>query len=147
MPKTKALLLDKYYNHGWLKHKYIDGINYHQPYSADDRLLAGKLFYNDYLSWQLSRRLIINYDQPYVDISRNSNLPTSSNESERFRKALKLIPKSFLPLLYKILLEEKEIKPTKTLSEREITYFNNEIKSILCRCLDTLCNFYKTKYK
>jgi hypothetical protein len=83
----------------------------------------------------------------YVDISRTQNLPTCSSESERFRKALKQIPKSFLPLLYKILLEEKEIKAPKTLSEREISYFNNELKGILCRCLDGLCDFYKKKYK
>ena len=147
MPKAKALLLEKYYKQGWLKYKYIDGLNYHQPYNDEERLLAGKLFYNDYISWQLSRRLIINYDQLYVDISRLPSLPTCTSESERFRKALKLIPKSSLPLLYKIVLEEKEIKAPKSLSEREITYFNNEIKSTLCRCLDTLCNFYKTKYK
>ncbi len=147
MPKSKAILLDKYYKIGWLKYKYIDGINYHQPYNEDERLLAGKLFYNDYISWQLSRRIIVNYGQQYVDISRNINLPNCSCESERFRKALKQIPKSFLPLLYKILLEEKEIKPQKSLSEREITYFNNELKGILCRCLDSLCDFYKKKYK
>jgi hypothetical protein len=147
MPKSKALLLDKYYKIGWLKHKYIDGTNYSQPYNEDERLLAGKLFYNDYIRWKLSRRLTINYDQLYVDISRTQNLPTCSSESERFRKALKQIPKSFLPLLYKILLEEKEIKAPKTLSEREISYFNNELKGILCRCLDGLCDFYKKKYK
>ena len=147
MPKTKPLLLDKYYNNGWLKQKYIDGTNYHQPYSDEERLLAGKLFYNDYLKWQLSRRLIINYEQPYVDISRPHSSPSCSNESERFRKALKLIPSNFLPVLYKIVLEEKDLKASKNLSERETTYFNNEVKSVLCRCLDTLCNFYKTKYK
>lgn len=147
MPKSKALLLDKYYKKGWLKHKYLDGMNYHQAYSEDERLLAGKLFYSDYQHWQLSRRLTVNYEQLYVDISRIHSLPSCSTESERFRKALKKLPSSFLPILYKIVLEEKEIKPAKTLSEREITYFNNEIKSALCRCLDNLCSFYKTKYK
>lgn len=147
MPKKKAQLLDKYYNIGWLKYKYIDGTTYHQPYSEDERLLAGKLFYNDYLSWLLSRRLIINYERLYVDVSRTLNTPSTSEGCERFRKALKLIPKSFLPVLYKIVLEEKEIKPNQILNEREKAYFNNEIKTILCRSLDCLCNFYKTKYK
>jgi hypothetical protein len=50
MPKSKALLLEKYYNQGWLKYKYIDGLNYHQPYNDEERLLAGKLFYNDYIT-------------------------------------------------------------------------------------------------
>lgn len=142
MAKIKDLLLAKYFNQGWLERKYVNGICYCQPYSSDDRLLSGRLFYNDYLCWQNKQRLVSNLEEVYVDKSFSSQ-PTLGFEAERFRKALRSISKCYLPIIYKIVLEEKEVKASTKMTARERLYFNDEIKGLLCRGLDELCAFYK----
>ena len=51
----------------------------------------------------------------------------------------------FVPVLYKIVLEEKEIRAPKGASTRERLYFNDEIKNLLCRALDELVPYYRRR--
>ena len=50
-----------------------------------------------------------------------------------------------MPVLYKIVLEEKEIRAPKGASTRERLYFNDEIKNLLCRALDELVPYYRRR--
>ena len=144
MGKQKNIfLLTKYFNLGWLERRYFDGQLYHQPYSAYDRLHAGRILYDDFIGWKKGVRLVRDYDAEPVDVA----LPLSGNvclsaQAERFRQALKNVPKASLSVLYRIVLNEEEIKPPVGFSEREKLYFNDEIKGLLCRGLDQLCSFY-----
>lgn len=144
--RKKNLLLVKYFNLGWLERRYFINDKYIQPYSADDRLLAGKCLYEDFCNWQKGNRLTRDYCQQYVDASsRNSNFLQEGYTAERFRKALRQISKSALPVVYKIVLEEKDIPAPIELSERERLYFNDEIKGLLCRGLDEIIPLYARK--
>jgi len=139
-------LLNKYFNQGWLDRRYYDGKAYLQPFSADDRLLAGEMLYMDFLHWKKGMRLVQSYDVPRVDAMFSPNgVVCLSFETERFRRAIKGISKSYLPVVYKIVLDEMEIKPPKTFGTRERLYFNDEIKGLLCRGLDELCRFYSRR--
>lgn len=137
------LLLIKYFNLGWLERRYFINDNYMQPYSADDRLLAGKKLYADYSYWQRGCRITKDYSHLFVDVSPTaSDFVQAGFAVERFRKALKSISKSALPVVYKIVLEEKEIAAPRNLSKREVLYFNDEIKGLLCRGLDEIVPLY-----
>ena len=142
---NNVLLLVKYFKQGWLARKYYSNNKFYQPYSAEDRLWAGKRFYEDFLKWRQSSRLTMNYSN--IRSSRNvvSDGLIMSPEAERFRKALRVLSKQYLSVIYKIVLEECEIKPSKSISVRERLYFNDEIKGLLCRGLDELCSFYILK--
>lgn len=143
--RGKDLLLIKYYRQGWLSRRYYDGKAYHQPYSADDRLQAGKRFYVDFVMWQRA-----SFGLRAIDLTRaktdggplqgDISLATSA---ERFRQALRHVSKTNLPILYKIILEEKEISAPQNMSVREKLYFNDEIKGLLCRGLDELIPYYQ----
>ena len=65
--------------------------------------------------------------------------------AENFRRALKKVSAPFVPVLYKIVLEEKEIRAPKGASTRERLYFNDEIKNLLCRALDELVPYYRRR--
>ena len=137
--KPKSLL-GIYFKMGKLNQRYYDGKNYCQPYSAEDRLRAGELFYNDFIGWQKGVRLI----QDYSGIKVDSGFAGKQDGliSERFRRALKRLPKASLPVVYKIVLNETDIMAPHSFSEREKTQFYGEIRSLLCRGLDALCSFY-----
>lgn len=135
-------LLSKCFNKGWLLKAYYDGKGFHCPYSAEDRLRAGEMFYGDFLAWRRgTAKLVTDYDAIKVDTSF-LNKGSLSYGAERFRRALRLISKPCLPVVYKIVLEEKEIPLPKGLSTREKLYFRDEVKGLLCRGLDELCRFY-----
>jgi hypothetical protein len=139
-------LLNRYFQQGWLDRRYYDGKAYLQPFSANDRLLAGEMLYADFLHWKKGVRLVQNYGALKVD----SPLPMNgtlcfSYETERFRRAVRGISKSYLPVVYKIVLDEAEIRPPKAFGARERLYFNDEIKGLLCRGLDELCRFYASR--
>ena len=142
MTKRKDdILLERYFKNGFLNKKYYLNNSYYQPYSGKDRLVAGLLFYQDFLSWKKGHLQAIDTTVPKVDNTYNfqtTNIPTL-----RFRKALKKVSTPFVPILYKIVLEQKEIKPPSTFSKREKLYFNDEIKTLLCRGLDELISYYQ----
>ena len=147
MAKEKdTLLLTKYFNAGWLIKRYYTGKEFTQPYSAEDRLRTGKILYHDFLSWQRGTRLTRDYSAPKIDASLNlcGNI-NLSRSAERFRNAIKHISKASLPVVYQIVLNEQRILLPPGLSKREQLYFSDEIKILLCRGLDELCNFYKNK--
>lgn len=143
--EAKGFLLTRYFNIGWLHRRYYDGKLYHQPFSAEDRLLAGECLYADFISWNKNFGALkcVDWEKPRVDGGRLGVSVPISVEAERFRKALRFIPKSSMPVIYKIVLEEREIKPPSSMSARERLYFNDEIKGLLCRGLDGLCSFYR----
>lgn len=144
MSGGNQFLLDKYFQWGWLSRSYFDGKKYCQPYSAEDRLRAGELLYFDYLIWKRGIKLTGRYETLKVDSAfiKDKGISTA-HAAERFRRALKAISKPSMPIVYKIVLEETEIMPQKTLKAREKLYFNDEIKGLLCRGLDELIAFYK----
>ena len=140
----KTFLLTRYFNIGWLQRRYYDGKHYHQPFSAEDRLYAGECLYADFLSWssRFGGLHSIDWQVPRVDGGRvGGNMPISG-EAERFRRALRRISKPSMPVIYKIVLEEREIKPPVSFSTRERLYFNDEIKGLLCRGLDEVADYY-----
>lgn len=142
--RTGGFLLLKYFNMGWLLRAYYDGVGFRRPYSAEDRLKAGELFYADFLSWRKGAVcLAADYDLVKVDTSFRGGGVSISFESERFRRAVKLLSRANLPVVYRIVLEEKEIKAPREMSARERLYFNDEIKGLLCRGLDELASYYK----
>lgn len=141
MKNNNVFLLERYFNAGKLKQRYYDGKSYCQPYSAEDRLLAGKMFYEDFLSWQKNARLIRNYEAIKVDVSLNTAGGFSKN-TERFRRALKRLPKASLEVVYQIVLCENDIMAPPNFNERERAFFYDDIKGLLCRGLDELCRFY-----
>lgn len=141
MKDKEIFLLTRYFNAGRLNRRYYDGKAYCQPYSADDRLLAGQMFYEDFLAWRKNTRLIRNYEAVKVDVSLNMAVGISKN-AERFRRALKRLPQMSVDVIYKIVLCEEDILAPATFSEREKAYFYEEIKGLLCRGLDELCRFY-----
>lgn len=140
----KTFLLTRYFNIGWLHRRYYDGKIYRQPFTAEDRLLAGERLYADFLSWSRNFGTLksLDWQMPRVDGGRASIYVPISAEAERFRRALRRISKTSMPVIYKIVLEEREIRPPASLSVREKLYFNDEIKGLLCRGLDELCRFY-----
>lgn len=139
----KGFLLTKYFNYGWLDRCYYDGKQYCQPYSAEDRLRAGELFYEDFLVWRRGEKLIADYQGVKVDSSRSILMAgTFGVSGERFRRALQVVSKAFLVVVYQVVLAEEEIKAPKGFSARERLHFNDEIKGLLCRGLDELCGFY-----
>lgn len=140
MSRDDVFLLKTYFKQGWLSRRYFNGKTFCQPYCAEDRLKAGERFYEDYLSWQVGQRLISDYERQRVDGS--SLFLGFSPEAERFRRALRLISKTSLPVVYKIVLEEKAIGLPQGVSARERLYLNDEVKGLLCRGLDELCRFY-----
>ena len=142
----RGSLLKKYFKQGWLRRRYYDGKHFLQMYSAEDRVYAGEMFYHDFMTWRKGVRLTRTYDAMKVDVSK----PISGGvqlgpAAERFRKALRLISKASLPVIYKIVLEEEEIDVAEKMSARERLYFNDEIKGLLCRGLDELCGFYEQR--
>ncbi len=143
--ETKVFLLTRYFNIGWLSRRYYDGKVYHQPFSAEDRLLAGELLYADFLSWNRNFGALkaVDWEKPRVDGGSGGVYVPVSPEAERFRRAIRLISKSSMPVIYKIVLEEREIRPPTSLSTRERLYFNDEIKGLLCRGLDQLVSYYR----
>ncbi len=146
MPKRKkGLLLTKYFNQGWLTRRYFDGKAYRQLYSAADRLWAGECFYTDFILWQRASFGLsaVDFALPKTDGGVLRNDGACGADAERFRRALRRISKPNLPVLYKIVLEEKEIAPPKGMSARERLYFNDEVKGLLCRGLDELIPYYQ----
>lgn len=141
MEKSK-FLLNRYFKQGWLSRPYFDGKKYHQPYSDEDRLLAGEYFYADFLKWNACGLKSRDYTFPLVDGGLVLYGLSISPEAERFRRALRRLTKDSLAVVYKIVLEEKEIRAPRAMSAREKLYFNDEIKGLLCRGLDQLCGFY-----
>ena len=141
MKNKNLFLLERYFNNGHLNRRYYDGKDYCQPYSADDRLLAGKMFYEDFLAWQKRTRLIRDYEAIKVDVSFNTGAGLSKN-AERFRRALKRLPRASLEVIYKIVLCEQDIMAPAYFTERERGHFYDDIKGLLCRGLDELCRFY-----
>ncbi len=142
----RVSLLTKYFKMGWLERRYFDGHSYCQHYSAEDRLNSGERLYEDFCLWRRGARLITNYNLIRVDVSlrRVENVGVGA-AAERFRKALKQVSRCNLPVIYKIVLDEKEIRWPKELSARERIYFNEEIKGLLCRGLDELCAYYQSR--
>ena len=140
MARKNTFLLNTYFKLGWLSRRYFNGQVFCMPYSAEDRLKAGERFYEDYLFWSSGQKLVADYEKLKVDGS--TSYIGLSMEAERFRRALRLISKSSLPVVYKIVLEEKAIVLPKGVSAREKLYFNDEVKGLLCRGLDELCHFY-----
>ena len=140
---AKMFLLNRYFGLGWLSRRYFDGKGYHQPYSAEDRLRAGEMFYADFLVWNRFALKAQDYSIPRVDGGQPFCGVVLSMEGERFRRALRRLSKANLSVIYKIVLEEKEIRPQHKMSVREQLYFNDEIKGLLCRGLDELASFYK----
>jgi hypothetical protein len=140
--KESVFLLEKYYRLGWLERKYLVNCKYIQPYSAEDRLLIGKRLYNDFVAWQKGARLTRDYDEIYVDVSPAVTRDMHEGYSaERFRHAIGRLSKNLLPIVYRIVLEEKEIKAPTKMSAREKLYFNDEVKGMLCRGLDELIKY------
>jgi len=141
-------LLRKYFKQGWLTRRYFDGKSFLQPYSAEDRLYAGEMLYRDFSAWQRGMRLTRAYDMVKVDVSKSiSGCVQTGVSAERFRKALRLLSKASLPVVYKIVLQEEEVDVSEKMSARERLYFNDEIKGLLCRGLDELCGFYEERRK
>lgn len=138
------LLLTKYFKQGWLKRRYYGEDGYRQPYSAEDRLWAGRCFYADFSCWRGASFALkaVDLTRPKTDGGLLKNDVSAGIATERFRKALRHVSKSSLPVIYKIVLEEREIKAPAGLSEREKLYFNDEIKGLLCRGLDDLIPYY-----
>ena len=146
--RKKDLLLSRYFKQGWLARRYYDGSAYRQLYSASDRLWAGECFYTDFVLWQRASFSIkaVDFSLPKTDGGVFRCDGAIGADAERFRQALRRLSKTNLPVLYKIVLEEQEIIPPKSLTERERLYFNDEIKGLLCRGLDELISFYKGKF-
>jgi len=141
MAEKKESLLKHYFNCGVLNKRYYSAAGYRQPFSAEDRLAAGSRFYADYLKWRKGERLVGAYDHPRVDCSFIVGLPRPGGE--RFRRALRFLSEAYLPVVYKVVLEEEEIKAPSFFSAREKLYFSDEIKGLLCRGLDELCVYYR----
>jgi len=139
--KRKALII-KYYRLGYLNQRYYINGDYYQPYSAEDRLQAATSFYSDYLCWKNARLTSVDLSIPKVD-GGCKNISDMTIGFESFRKALKNISKVYLGVVYKIVIEEVDIKPNSKMSSREKLYFADEIKSLLCRGLDELVSYYK----
>lgn len=139
---SKQILLERYFLQGYLDKKYYHNNQYYQPYSANDRLHAGLRFYLDFLSWKRGHLKAKDITIPKVDSSKI--FLTQNIASSRFRNIIRHVSPPFIPILYKIVLEQTEIKPPHTSSPRERLYFNDEIKTLLCRGLDELINQYKT---
>ena len=113
-------LLMQYFRKGWLERLYFDGEKMIQPYSAEDRLRAGELLYDDFLAWKKGSHLTVNYDMIKVDCCAVSNEGVRLGyNAERFRRAVRNIPKSSMAVVYKIVLDEQKISPPAVLSKRE----------------------------
>ncbi len=139
--KKGMSLLEKYFNQGALDKKYYGMEGYLQPFSAEERLQAGTALYADFLKWNRGHYRVRDYATPRVD----GGMPDAwqlDYGSERFRRALKKVSRAHLPVIYKIVLEEAEIKAPAGMGTREKLYFNDEIKGLLCRGLDELCTHY-----
>lgn len=141
--ENNKFLLNRYFKQGWLSRCYFDGQNYHQPYSDEDRLLAGECFYADFLKWNACGLKSRDYTSPLVDGGVAFYGVSLSPEAERFRRALRRLSKDSFIVVYKIVLEEKEICAPRAMSARERLYFNDEIKGLLCRGLDQLASYYQ----
>lgn len=135
-------LLDSYFRQGWLDKKYYGKSGYRRPYTADDRLLAGKLFYADFLRWQKGLFRCPEFARPRVDTTPLREAWIAGGEAERFRRVLNRVSRLCLPVLYKIVLEGSDIRPPAGLSTREKLYFNHEIRVRLCQGLDELVMYY-----
>ena len=135
-------LLDSYFRQGWLDKKYYGKSGYRRPYTADDRLLAGKLFYADFLRWQKGLFRCPEFARPRVDTTPLREAWIAGGEAERFRRVLNRVSRLCLPVLYKIVLEGQDIRPPAGLSTREKLYFNHEIRVRLCQGLDELVVYY-----
>ena len=135
-------LLDSYFRQGWLDKKYYGKSGYRRPYTADDRLLAGKLFYADFLRWQKGLFRCPEFARPRVDTTPVREVWIAGGEAERFRRVLNRVSRLCLPVLYKIVLEGRDIRPPTGLSTREKLYFNHEIRVRLCQGLDELVVYY-----
>ena len=140
--ETCYFLLDSYFRQGWLDKKYYGKSGYRRPYSADDRLLAGKLFYADFLRWQKGLFRCPEFARPRVDTTPLREAWIAGGEAERFRRVLNRVSRLCLPVLYKIVLEGSDIRPPAGLSTREKLYFNHEIRVRLCQGLDELVVYY-----
>lgn len=141
----KPSLLGRYFQQGWLSKKYYVADGYRQLYSAEDRLLAGTMLYADFLKWGKGQLRVHDYAMPKVDGGSGWDDWLTGIGAENFRRALKKVSAPFVPVLYKIVLEEKEIRAPKGASTRERLYFNDEIKSLLCRALDELVPYYRRR--
>lgn len=138
----RKLLIETYFKRGYLNQRYYENGDYYQPYSAEDRLRAANLFYEDYMGWKGAKVKSIDLSIPKVDGGKGG-FGDMALGIDRFRKALRVISKANLCVVYKIVIEDKDIKPKNTFSMREKLYFSDEIRSLLCRGLDELVSYYK----
>lgn len=139
----RKTLLQKYFNAGWLNKKYYSEKGYRQLYSAEDRLWAGTKLYADFVKWNQYSFPVRDYEKPKVDGGAFEGDMRDTIAMEKFRRVVKVIPPMLMPVIYKIVFEEQEIKPPYAMNTREKLYFYDEIKISLCRGLDAVAAYYQ----
>ncbi len=136
----KRTLLEIWYDKGWLELK-------HSPYGEDDRLRFGLKFMTDYQLVCKLQMPVVYFNNDKVDIS-SSNLDDNVYDIiDRYRHAVRSIPKEFWPMVKQICLQEQEPVLPKDISDRQKAYINFLYRVDLCRGLDRIIDAYTKKLK
>ena len=136
----KRTLLEIWYDKGWLELK-------HSPYGEDDRLRFGLKFAQDYNFLRRSQIATTTLKNDKIDTKNRIEDKHFLDVLDRYRKAVRSIPREFWPVVRQICLEERQLEIPAFLSDRQKAYFYFLYRTDLCRGLDRVISSYTSKLK
>lgn len=134
----KLNTLEKYERKGWLKYgnKYI---------GANEKLSAGRRFYCDFRRGHIETMTAIDWTKDRVDGGNQRDLPPSAWDARsRFIKALRAISSVYLPVVARVVLDDKPL----CIPKLDSAQYNHDLemaKEYLCCGLDNLALHYGIK--
>ena len=136
----KQNLLELWYSKGWLD---LAG----SPFGSEDRLRFGLKFAQDYNFLRRSQIATTTLKNDKIDTRNRIEDKHFLDVLDRYRKAVRSIPREFWPVVRQICLEERQLEIPAFLSDRQKAYFYFLYRTDLCRGLDRVISSYTSKLK
>lgn len=110
-------------------------------FNSNDRVNAGHTLAADYYLGGLNQMSAVNPEKIRVDGGGSIvGAEKKAFHEDRFRKAIRVIPREFLAVVHHVVIEDKPIKVVGT--DREVNKKLFLLRVDLCRGLDRLIKFY-----
>lgn len=114
-------------------------------YTANDRVNAGHTLASDYYLGGLNQVSAVDLAKIRVDGGGSIvGAEKKAFHEDRFRKAIRAIPREFLSIVHHVVIEDKPLKVVGT--DREVNKKLFLLRVDLCRGLDRLIKFYLRRY-
>lgn len=136
----KQSVLETWHSKGWLE---LD----HSRFSGDDRLRFGLKFIGDYQYLRRSQITTVSLENNKINVSSRIQSDNLLDAIDRYRKALRSIPREFWPMVRRICLEDLPPEYPASISDRKKAYLSFLYRTDLCRGLDYVIEAYTHKLK